>query len=243
VHHNAHARAVAAACAAAIPDALGIVLIGSVAAGTDHPHSDIDLLVATDTGHGTQVLHRDGRMVTLTRKTPADLEAALTRPWEAVTAVAPWRRAHLLHDPDHRMRALQATAAAWTWDAIPDAATWAAGELVGLAEEVHKIHGMLTQGRARAAAANRLITALALPTPMAAADRILVESENDLWDAVAAAEGPHWARSWDLAAGVTAAGHETGCRAALDLYRHAAAKLTTHLDGEARTIVATAASL
>ncbi|GAB3233855.1 hypothetical protein GCM10027447_30550 [Glycomyces halotolerans] len=45
---------------------------------------------------------------------------------------------------------------------------WAATGLVGLAEEVHKVAGMLTGGRARAAAANRAILALQLPSLIAA---------------------------------------------------------------------------
>ncbi|MQM23992.1 nucleotidyltransferase family protein [Glycomyces albidus] len=245
MHHSDHAKAIAASCAAAeAPGALGVALFGSVAKGTDHPHSDIDLVVAADTGPGIRVLHREGRMVTVSRKAPDELAAAFDRPWEAGAAVAAWRGARILHDPEGLMRALQARAEAWTWEAIgPDADRWAAGEFVGLAEEVHKVHGMLALGRARAAAANRLLIALSLPGPLAAAHRILYDSENDLWDAVAAAEGPAWARAWDAAAGVALAGHEAGCAAALDLYRLAAARLGPHLAGEDRAVVDTACNL
>ncbi|GAA2150843.1 MULTISPECIES: nucleotidyltransferase domain-containing protein [Glycomyces] len=250
MHHHDHALAIAERLAAEhAPAALGIGLFGSVAAGTDHPHSDIDLILAADsdtdndTGTGTAVVQSEGRMATLTRKTPDDLEAAFTRPWEAVTAVAAWRGARLLHDPDGTMARLQARAHAWTWDQIPDADHWAASELVGLAEEVHKVHGMLATGRDRAAAANRAILALQLATPLAAAHRLTCGSENDLWDAVAAAEGPAWARAWDTATGVAPADHATGCRAALDLYRIAADRLAGHLDAADRVIVTTARDL
>jgi hypothetical protein len=245
VHHSDHALAIAESSAGAeAPSSLGIALFGSVAKGTDHPHSDIDLVVAARTDPGIRVLHREGRMVTVSRKTPDELEAAFTRPWEAGAAVAAWRSARILHDPDGLMRDLQTRAEAWTWEAIgPDADRWAASELVGLAEEVHKVHGMLAQGRARAAAANRLLIALSLAGPLAAANRILYDSENDLWDAVADAEGPAWATAWDAAAGVTGAGHEAGCAAALDLYRHAAARLAHHLTGSDRAVVDTACNL
>jgi hypothetical protein len=226
------------------PDATGIALVGSVANGTDHPHSDIDLILATDSGTGVQVRQVEGRMVTLTRKTPGDLAAAFTRPWEAVHAVAAWRTARILTDPAGVMNRLQAQADTWTWERIgPEADRWAASELVGLAEEVHKICGMLALDRPRAAAANRAILTLHLAGPMAAAYRILVESENDLWEALAEAIGPLWARAWDDAAGITGCGHQHGCAAALKLYRLAAARLETHLDGDDRQIVHTARNL
>lgn len=244
MHHHDHALAIAARLAAEhAPTALGIGLFGSVAAGTDHPHSDIDLILATDTSADTAVQQVEGRMVTLTWKSPAGLESAFTRPWEAVTAVAAWRGARLLHDPDGTMARLQARAHAWTWDEIPDADRWAASALVGLAEEAHKIHGMLATGRDRAAAANRAILALQLATPLAAAHRLTCGSENDLWDAVATAEGPAWTRAWDTATGITPADHATGCRAALDLYRIAADRLAHHLDDPNRAIVDTARDL
>jgi hypothetical protein len=244
VHHHTQALAIAERLAADLaPGTLGIGLFGSVAKGTDHPHSDIDLILATDTGAGTEVRQVEGRMVTLTRKTPADLEGAFERPWEAPTAVAAWREARLLHDPDGVMARLQARSHAWTWAAIDGVDAWAAGELVGLAEEVHKVHGMLAAGRVRAAAANRAILALQLAFPLAAAHRLTCGSENEIWDAVAAAEGPDWAAAWDTAAGVTPADHESGCRAALALYRIAADRLAHHLDAGDRAIVDTARDL
>lgn len=242
MHHTLHALAVAERVAVGLaPGTLGVALLGSVAQGTDRPDSDIDLYVAVETGAVGEVRQVEGRMVTLSRATLPDLAAAFTKPWEAVVAVGAWRRARLLHDPAGHLARLRDRARAWTWDEIgPEADRWAAGELVGLAEEVHKTRGMLDRGRARAAAANRAVLTLRLGYPMAVADRLVCDSENDLWDALAAAEGPAWAAAWDDAAGVTGAGHETGCRAALALYRHAADRLAPRLDGDAAAVVATA---
>ncbi|MCD0445150.1 nucleotidyltransferase domain-containing protein [Glycomyces sp. A-F 0318] len=242
--HTRHALDIADRLAAELaPEAIGIALLGSLANGTDHPGSDIDLVIAAD-GEGVAVRHVEGRMATLTRKTPEALAAALDHPWEAGAAAGAWRFARLLHDPDGRLAALQAAARAWTWDRLgPEADRWAAGELVGLAEEVHKVAGMLEAGRARAAAANRAILALRLGHPMAAAHRLVWDSDNTLWDALAAAAGPDWARAWDDAAGVTGAGHDAGCRAALTLYRLAADHLAHHLDANGRAVVRTARHL
>jgi predicted nucleotidyltransferase len=245
VHLTLEAMAVAERLAAELaPAAAGIALFGSVAGGTDHPDSDIDLTIAIDTGSGTEVRQVEGRMVVLTRKTPAELEAAFGRPWEACAAVPAWRYARLLYDPSGVMAGLQAAARDWNWESIAaEADRWAAGELVGLAEEVHKVHGMLALDRPRAAAANRQILALGLGHPLAAANRILFDSENDLWDAVADAEGPAWAQAWDTATGITPSDHQAGCRAALTLYRIAADRLAHHLDAPDRAIVATARGL
>ncbi|MBO3732213.1 nucleotidyltransferase family protein [Glycomyces niveus] len=245
MHHHTQALAIAERLAADLaPGTLGIGLFGSVAKGTDHPHSDIDLFLAVDADPGTEVRQVEGRMVTLARKSAADLEGGLAHPWEAVTAVGAWRTARILHDPDGRMADLQARARAWTWESIgAEADRWAARELVGLAEEVHKTHGMLALDRPRAAAANRAILVLQLGYALAVAGRLVCDSENDLWDAVAAAEGPDWAAAWDTAAGVLPADHETGCRAALALYRIAADRLAHHLDAGDRAIVDTARDL
>lgn len=242
--HTRHALDIAGRVAADLAsDAIGIALLGSVAAGTDHPGSDIDLVIAAD-GGGVEVRQVEGRMVALTRKTPEALAAALDHPWEAGAAAGAWRIARILHDPEGRLAALQAAAREWTWDRIgPEADRWAAGELVGLAEEVHKVRGMVDAGRARAAAANRAVLALRLVHPMAAAHRLVWDSDNDLWDALAAAAGPAWAQAWDAAAGITGAGHGEGCRAALDLYRLAADRLVHHLDANGRAVVRTACDL
>jgi hypothetical protein len=241
VHPSRHAAQIADRLAADLaPTTVGVALFGSVAKGTDHPHSDIDLVCAATEHRATEIRHVEGRMVTITRATPADLAAAFTRPWDAGPAVAAWRYARLLHDPTGVLADLQQRARAWTWDDLgPAADTWAARELVGLAEEIHKIAGMLATGRPRPAAANRLIIALALAAPYAVANRLLWDSDNDLWDALADTD-PAWAAAWDTASGLTAADPDGACRGALRLYRLAAAALTAHLDGHDLATVTTA---
>ncbi|WP_030156011.1 nucleotidyltransferase domain-containing protein [Glycomyces sp. NRRL B-16210] len=245
MHHSDQARAIADRLAADLAAGTeGIALVGSVANGTDHPHSDIDLILATDRDPGVETRQVDGRLVTLTRAGLHQLRSAFTSPREAGAAVPAWRAARLLHDPHGTLAALQAEARAWRWASLAAAADrWAASELVGLAEEAHKISGMLALDRPRAAAANRLILTLGLTVPLAAAHRLLYDSENDLWDALAAAEGPTWAQAWDTAAGVHHAGHEAGCRAALRLYRLAADRLAPHLDDADLAIVTAAGDL
>ncbi|THV26234.1 nucleotidyltransferase domain-containing protein [Glycomyces paridis] len=135
MHHREHAAAIAERLAREETGALGVALVGSVAAGTDHPDSDIDLIVAAATDPGVRVTHVEGRMATLTRKTPADLAAAFSDPAQAPAAVPAWRSARILTDPGGHLAAVQARALAWTWEQVGAGADdWAAGQLVGLAE-------------------------------------------------------------------------------------------------------------
>lgn len=122
-------------------------------------------------------MHHTLEALAIAERLAADLEAAFGRPWEACAAVPAWQYARILHDPNGIMAGLQATARAWTWEAI------------------------------------------------------------------ATAEGPAWAPAWDTATGITPSDHQSGCRAALALYRIAADRLIDHLDGSDRAIVTTARGL
>ncbi|GAB4003309.1 hypothetical protein GCM10029992_44460 [Glycomyces albus] len=156
-------------------------------------------------------------------------------------AVPTWRAAHVLTDPDGVFAAARARAETWDWEPIAaQADRWAASGVVGLAEEAHKVAGMLATGNLRAAAANRDLLLLQLPGLVAAADRVLYISENELWDAVCEAEGPDWTSAWDTAAALVPIDVRTSCRAALRLYRLAAARLDAHFTSAERPVIATA---
>lgn len=241
--HHQHARAVAGAVAENL-EARAVALTGSVATGADHPDSDIDLIAVTDRPRQAEVRSVEGRMVTIGWKSPQAIEGDFADPAVAGVAVPTWRAAVVLTDPDRLLAGIRSRAETWTWGPIADRADrWAAAGIVGLAEETHKVAGMLATGNLRAAAANRDILTLQLPGLVAAADRVLYISENALWDAVCEAEGPDWARAWDTAAALTPAGLEASCRAAMRLYRLAAARLDPVFTGTERPVVATACAL
>lgn len=77
--HTRTARSIAETTAAALA-ARGVALTGSIATGTDHPDSDIDLIALTDTDRETEIRSVEGRMVTIDWKSPGEVEAAFTRP-------------------------------------------------------------------------------------------------------------------------------------------------------------------
>ena len=239
VDHTQHARAIAATVAAR-----GVALTGSVAAGTDHPDSDIDLIALTDTSRDIEIRSVEGRMVTIGWKRLDQIEAAFTRPWEAGVAVPTWRAACLLTDPEGLLARVKDTAEAWDWaDIAGEADRWAAAGVLGLAEEVHKVCGLLDAGNTRAAAANRSILALQLPGLLAAAGRLLYRTENELWDLVCQNEGRAWTSAWDTACGLTPTDLAASCRASLRLYRIAAARTGRALDEAQRPVVDTACRL
>ncbi|WP_026924723.1 nucleotidyltransferase domain-containing protein [Glycomyces arizonensis] len=241
--HTRGARAIAETTTAALT-ARAVALTGSIAAGTDHPDSDIDLIAVADAPGETEIRSVEGRMVTIEWKTIDEVEAAFTRPWEAGAAVPGWRTAHLLSDPEGLLARVKASAETWNWHGIAaEADRWAADGIVGLAEEVHKVCGMLGRGNPRAAAANRAILALQLPGILAAADRILYRTENDLWDLVCEAEGEAWASAWDTATGTVRADPAEACRAGLRLYLIAAGRLDHVFTQAQRPVVETACRL
>lgn len=241
--HTRAARSIAETTAAALA-ARAVALTGSIATGTDHPDSDIDLIALTETPRETEIRSVEGRMVTIGWKSLDEVEAAFAHPWEAGAAVPAWRTARILSDPEGLLARVKATAEAWDWTRIAaEADRWAADGIVGLAEEVHKVCGMLDTGKVRAAAANRALLALQLPGLLAAADRILYRTENDLWDLVCEAEGEAWAIAWDAATGVMPTDPADACRAGLRLYLIAAGRLDHVFTAAQRPVVATACRL
>jgi predicted nucleotidyltransferase len=241
--HTRRARAVAESLAGEL-DARAVALTGSVASGTDHPDSDIDLVAVVEADRGTEIRSVQGRMVTIAWKSTEEIEAALHRPWEAPVAVPCWREALALTDPEGLLEQVKRRAADWSWELVAERADrWAAAGVTGLAEEAHKVCGMLETGNIRAAAVNRSLLATQLPGLLAAADRILYRSENELWDLVCRAEGAAWTADWDAAVGLSGAGLAESCRAALRLYLAAAARVDEALDECERPVVSTACRL
>ncbi len=125
----------------------------------------------------------------------------------------------ILHDPKGFARDLQREARAWTWSALSKTCdSWVAEQIVGYAEEVHKLVGNLELGRPRAAAVQRCLLALRIAPIFAVHHRFLYDTENCLWDLVASKMGQPWARVQDRAPGLGGEDSEDTCNAALELY-------------------------
>ncbi len=218
--------------------ATAVILLGSHARGDAHPLSDLDMPAITEAVALGSVL-RGGRLVVSDALQPEQVRASFTSPQECVTNVPGWRRAVVLHDPSGIAAALRADARAWDWHIVGDAACdrHVAEGVTGLAEEVHKLVAALDRGRPWMAAVQRSVLGLQLAGIMAVRHRILYETENDLWDLVAARMGTSWHRAQGAAFGTGGEAFEDTCRATLELYALAAWDVRPLLNAEQLGVV------
>ncbi len=223
--------------------AQAVVLSGSHVRGDAHTESDIDLFVV---GRGPSYrLERRGEFLVATSwSTERRYRAAFRSPASAGGAVPCWRQALIIRDPHGVAAALQQEARGWRWESIDKRCdSWVAEEITGYAEEVHRLVGQLELGHELATAVQRSVLALRLAQILAVHLRILYETENVLWDAVGERMGGEWRRAQAAALGVTDAGFEETCRAALRLYVLAAEEAGHLLDGRQRAVVEHACAL
>lgn len=239
---------VAAAVAAVVADLVGegtsgVVLLGSQVRGDVHEHSDVDL-VALGSGPHYVLRNLDGLLLSVSWRSPDAVRAGYADPKVAGSAVPGWRGAVILHDAEGAAAELVAEAGAWRWSDIERRRrVWIAAHMTGRAEVVHRLVGSLAAGRQTAAAVARNRLATRLPVIAAVHHRILYESEYRLFDLVAEAMGPRWARSQSAALGLHAEPLAASCRAALELYALLAPCVEGHLTPEQHAVVASSAEL
>lgn len=224
--------------------ATAVVLMGSHARGDAHPLSDLDIPAISDAPALGSVL-RGGRLVVSDSLRPNQVRASFTSVAQCVTYVPGWRRAITLHDPTGIAAALRADAHAWDWNTVGDAACdqHVAAGMTGLAEEVHKLVAALDRRRHWTAAVQRSVLALQLAGNMAVRYRILYETENELWDLIAARMGEQWSRAQGTAFATGGEAFEDTCRTALMLYALAAREALPLLSVEQLAVVRHACSV
>jgi len=224
-----------------------VVLGGSIARRDDHALSDIDLCAIGD-GPAYHLRIVEGRrLVSISWRTPDGVRALLDSPPDAGGAVPAWRGAELLVDPGGVAGMLQRFAHEWRWARIDDRCDeWVAEQLPGYAEEVFRLVGLLGAGRVVPASAVRAVLALRIPHIVAVHRRLFYDSENALWDLVAATMGDPWRAASITALGAATAGDvdaREACRAALRLWVLAARDVDPVLSVQAREVVAAAIAI
>lgn len=126
------------------PGVRALVLQGSHARGDANPYSDVDILRLTDaapppvSGGGSHLV--EGRLVVVTDAAPADVEAWFERPELAVGRIPGLRGGRALLDRDGTFAAVQARAQRFAWGGEMQrrANAFAASQMVGWVEHVHK---------------------------------------------------------------------------------------------------------
>ena len=223
--------------------ARAVVVTGSHARGDAGPHSDLDVM-AIGRGPRTTLFRQGEFLVSLSWRSERKERAALRDPARAGAAIPAWRNAVILHDPDGVAARLRQAAAGWTWRPLERAAdAWVAEELTGFSEEVHKLVGNRDAGNSSAAAVQRSVLALRLPRIMAVHRRLLYETENALWNLVAAEMGPAWGSVQAAALGQGGEPFDDTLDAALELFRLAAAEIGGLLGERQREVVEAAGRL
>ena len=215
--------------------ATGVALVGSHARGEAHVHSDLDVVAL---GRGEGGLRLVGGVLVSESWLPVeDLDGI----WSDVALVGQnvpgWRSARPLADPDGDIAALKQRAEAWTWDQLGDAPDrWVAAEVPAYAEEIFRLIGHLTAGRALAAGVMRNVCANRMAWTLGVHHRLLYETENRLWDLVAERMGAGWLERQRAAFGI-GVGFADSCWAAADLFAMTGREVDALLSADGRAVV------
>jgi predicted nucleotidyltransferase len=228
------AREVAAAEVAR--GASAVVLAGSWARADAHRHSDVDVwVIGRRRGHEFRV--REGRILSVARKTVADLRAELRSPRLAGCVVPAWRTCRILVDRRGAARRLQREAARFRWSRLRARCDrYVADSLTEWAEEAIKLTRLLADGDEESAAVQRNLLVHAM-AGLLAVDRRLFYNENDLWERVGHRMGAAWHRRQRRALALGGGSFEDSCQAALELYRATAEALSPRLTNAQRAVV------
>lgn len=194
-----------------------LALTGSYARGEATRHSDIDLLrfvaeAPTTPRDAYRLWPLGEHLVSVTTTSIEAKRAELARPETLIFAVPGLRQARILTDVSGRLTALIAEAQAFTWTLKLRAAAgaFASEQLAGLAEEARKLLGALESENTSAMLYATLGLELGLTRAVLVAREVLLETENDYFEAALAYAPPHWRQLLRVVVGYDSpdAGHE-----------------------------------
>lgn len=215
------------------PDVIGIGIVGSYSRGQEGKYSDVDFDIFVsklpENPYDCYTLrYWDGKLVSLSHTLLDDERAALTNPRRAIWAVPGLRGMKIVIDKNGSLTALQNAVRDFDWSTLQSAASeFAAEEVMGCAEEVHKI----LSGLARGHESTVLYAVWGLVKNMLEAVAVqrglMIVSENRYFDLIQDSVGrdTKWTRAFRTAWGLEASGSQYQSRgaAALALYRQTAA--------------------
>jgi hypothetical protein len=230
--------------------ALSVLVTGSHVRHAGERESDLDIvaLYRTKRSDAWKARHAitsyGGTMVVVVAETPRGAYGSFRDPGLIPTSVPGWRMGIILHDTDDIANELQREATAFSWSAVArECDAWVAMQVVGWAEEAHKVAAALRLGKQYQAAGNRALLALHLAGVLGVHRRILLETENELWGLVAREMGAAWASAQQSALSLNGESLEESSRAALRLYVIAADETERVLNPRQRDVVERACEL
>jgi hypothetical protein len=229
------------------PDIVGVGIVGSYSRGQENKYSDVDFDIFVnklpESSYDRYTLrYWDNKLVSLKHTLLNDERSALTDPRRAIWAVPGLRGMKIVLDRDGSMAALQKAAHEFEWSPLqPAADEFAAEEIMGNAEEVHKI----LNGLARRHESTVLYATWGLVKNMletAAVQRgIMIISENRYFDLIQEAVGrdSEWTAAFRTAWGLDSASAQYQSRgaAALNLYKLSTAMFDPLIPDKHRTVI------
>lgn len=211
------------------PDVLGVGLTGSYARGQANKFSDIDLDIyvvklSKRLYDRYTLQYWDNRLVSLKQILLTEERAALMNPRRAIWAVPGLRDMRILLDKDGSITALQEAARKFDWSTLQESADeYAAEEILGNAEEAHKILSGLTRDDESTVLYATWGVVKNMLEAVAVQRGLMIGSENHYFDVIqdAIGRGSEWTRAFRTAWGLDANGSQYSARgvAALKLYR------------------------
>jgi predicted nucleotidyltransferase len=215
----------------------GVALVGSYARGEAGDESDVDVAIVGEGPHSRlEIL--DGVLVSASWAPADEQRARLYEPHYLATHVAGWRTAVILHDPEGLATSIAAEAREWSWNLVADHCdAWAAETVTSFAEEALKVAAALASSWHTLAAAERAILVVRLALPVALRRRVLLASENELWDRIGAEVGDEWREAQSAALALNGEDVEASARGALRLFELAVREVQELLDERQRAVV------
>lgn len=214
------------------PGDVGIVITGSHARGENQEHSDIDLdIFVSELPAETYTLRLlNGKLVSLKYLLLKDEYESLTNPERAVWAVPGLRQMQILQDERGEIAKLKQAAFDFNWANLQKAADeYAAKNLMGCAEEAHKIIGGLANNHESKVlyASWGMFKEMSFSVLVQAG--LMIDSENRAFDIIQNHLGHDhpWTRVFRLSFGMdhgapNVPAYQTRGKAALELYEQTA---------------------
>ena len=229
------------------PDVIGVGIVGSYARGQEAKHSDVDVDIFVsklpENEYDRYTLrYWDGKLVSL-KYTFLDSELdALSNPRRAIWAVPGLQSMKIVLDKDGSLAELQRMALKFDWSLLqPSADEFAAQEIMGNAEEVHKILNGLARGHESTVLYATWGLVKNMLEAVAVQRGIMMVSENRYFDLIQSAVGhdTKWVSAFRTAWGLDYASsqYQTRGTAALKLYRLTAAMFDGLIPEKHREVV------
>jgi hypothetical protein len=215
------------------PDVIGVGIAGSFARGQESKYSDVDFDIFVNKLPKNEfdrytLLYWDDTLISLNYAVLKDERAALKDPRRAIWAVPGLSGMKIVMDKDGSLAKLQQAAREFDFSPLqPAADEFAAEEIMGCAEEVHKILNGLTRGHESTVLYATWGLVKSLLEAVAVQRGLLIDSENRYFDLIQESVGhdTKWVSVFRTAWGLDYASSQYQSRgaAALRLYRLTAA--------------------